>query len=57
MRRDPLALDIDDQLLSDLLSEEIVENPSGISLDHQQNRRCFAKGRTVGNFGVFLQPR
>ena len=30
MRQHSLALDIDDQLPSDLLSEEIVEHPSGI---------------------------
>ena len=57
MRRDSLALDIDDQLLREPLSEEIVEHPKGIFLDHPQNRSGFAAGRRVADFGVFLHPR
>lgn len=51
------SIGLDDQLLSELLSEEIVEHPNGIFLDYQQNRSGFAAGCRVANFGVFLQPR
>ena len=57
MQRYPLALDIDDQLLSDLLSEEIAEHRSGIFLGQQRNRDGVATSRGVANFGVLLQPR
>ena len=52
-----LTLDIDDQLFGDLPSEEIVEHPSGIFLDHQQDRGCSEVGRRVANFEGFLQTR
>ena len=57
MRRYSLVLGIDDQLLRDLLSEEIVVHPSGISPVHQQNLGCFTTERRGPDFGVFLQPR
>ena len=52
-----VSIGLDDHLLSDFLSEEIVEHPSGIFLDQRRNRGCFATDLRVAKFGGFLQPR